>query len=134
VGEYASRGPSHAGPAYTSSSSHESYAPVASSADRARDKIGSAVRQFDFVRCAMKEVAAAHDANDRARWSRAKHALDQALKQAERSIERARTLETDAAPEQKTQLETTASELATATANAKEDEPPKGYAVVAHED
>ncbi|HEX7700109.1 MAG TPA: hypothetical protein VF403_05295, partial [Kofleriaceae bacterium] len=82
----------------------------------------------------MKEVAAAHDANDRARWSRAKHALDQVLKQAERSIERARTVETDAAPEQKTQLETTASELATATANAKEDEPPKGYAVVAHED
>ncbi|MEP6865222.1 MAG: hypothetical protein ABJE66_31680 [Deltaproteobacteria bacterium] len=132
MAEYASRGPTHAGPASTHSSS-ATHAPVPTAADRARDAIGLTTWKLDLVGRAVRDLEAAHTANDPGRWKHAKQAVDRAVQEAARSLEQARGREADASTEEKTRLEVAARALTEATETARSAEPPKGYVEITHE-
>jgi hypothetical protein len=133
VGEFASRGPTHAGASYANAGTTSSPAREASPADRARDAVASATHKLTLVREAVAELTAAHDANDLPRWNHAHKAVEAALVQANRRFQQTRTQLTGASPETTSTFEAATCELATATERTHTAEPPKGYVQVALE-
>ncbi|MEP6865805.1 MAG: hypothetical protein ABJE66_34615, partial [Deltaproteobacteria bacterium] len=133
MGEFASRGPTHAGASYATSGTTSSPAREASPADRARDAVAGASHKLTLVRAAMAELTAAYGANDLPRWNHAHKALEVALVQANQRFEQTRTQLTGATPETTSTFDAASRELTEASERSHATEAPKGYVQVALE-
>src|SRR4051794_5535764 len=111
MGEYQSRGPTHAGPSFASAGAAPR-GPEPTPQDRARDAVGLARHQGKLVHDAAARLAAAHACNDLTRWKEARKELDRALVNATRRFEQTRTQLGSATPEVATAFEAATRELA----------------------
>ncbi|MEP6864551.1 MAG: hypothetical protein ABJE66_28275 [Deltaproteobacteria bacterium] len=134
MGEFASRGPSHTGPAYASPSqgSAQVYVKPETAADRASKAVSDVHRRTESLGKVFAELEAARSANDRPRWESARAAADHAIAAVEHGV--ASIVRADASDQDTTKLVADERALADRKTALAEMAAPRGYATVACEE